>query len=581
MANSRTRFTNMLMPAAIREGRRIGVDPRIIVAQAAQETGWGRAAPGNNYFGIKSHGKSGGQTFATHEVINGKRVSINDSFRRFASPDESVKGYADFLSSNKRYRPMLQAKGIDAQIQALGASGYATDPNYASSISRIAKGIPMMGGTPIAATPAGKAVTDLAVGQSTMLPTPQQKPAMPETSQMNVSPFNPPTQEQFPPAPGRKIFGLSTTPPAPGSRSLAIAQALGAFGTGLAAGNPAAGLQGAADVAKGFTQGQANVQSAQGLGFTPQQMGVLSNLPPEAQQQVLSSQAFGKPEGLTDLQRNIGMLPESDREKALRIHMGMDPRAENMAATVPSSYKEWQLATQDPTNPYKGSYADWAKGTPEQSKPTAEVQQYEYGIQQLRDRGVPEDKLPTFQEWSKPKSRGISFTGPDGTKIQIGGDGETASLDGTSIPAEVGGRIGLGQSFLKEDYPEIMEIINKGDATGLVDWATGKAGRGDSGKVQRRVASGVDALRRGLTGAGMAASEAEEYASRYSPQLMDDSETLRLKVEGLKRDLEAVSSGAVMGKAGNISGLLPTLTAPTPGPEAGAEPSIEDLLKKY
>ncbi|MHC3940652.1 hypothetical protein ACI0FR_01965 [Paenochrobactrum sp. BZR 201-1] len=63
-----------------------------------------------------------GQTFTTHEVINGKRVKVQDSFRQFSSPSDSVSGYADFLSSNKRYQPMLQAQGLDAQVAALGRS---------------------------------------------------------------------------------------------------------------------------------------------------------------------------------------------------------------------------------------------------------------------------------------------------------------------------------------------------------------------------------------------------------------------------------------------------------------------------
>lgn len=134
-------FVQSLLPAAIEEGARTGVDPRIIVAQAAQETGWGKSAPGNNYFGIKSHGQSGGQTLATNEVIDGKTVRINDSFRQFASPADSVKGYGEFILQNPRYKPLREAQGIDAQLQALQASGYATDPNYSRSVGAIARSI--------------------------------------------------------------------------------------------------------------------------------------------------------------------------------------------------------------------------------------------------------------------------------------------------------------------------------------------------------------------------------------------------------------------------------------------------------
>lgn len=136
-------FIQSLLPAAIEEGARTGVDPRIIVAQAAQETGWGKSAPGNNYFGIKSHGKSGGQTLATNEVIDGKTVRINDSFRQFESPADSVKGYGEFILQNPRYKPLREAQGIDAQLQALQASGYATDPNYSRSVGAIARSIPL------------------------------------------------------------------------------------------------------------------------------------------------------------------------------------------------------------------------------------------------------------------------------------------------------------------------------------------------------------------------------------------------------------------------------------------------------
>lgn len=134
-------FIQSLLPAAIEEGARTGVDPRIIVAQAAQETGWGKSAPGNNYFGIKSHGQSGGQTLATNEVINGKTVRINDSFRQFASPADSVRGYGDFILQNPRYEGLRTAQGLDGQLQALQASGYATDPNYSRSVGAIARSI--------------------------------------------------------------------------------------------------------------------------------------------------------------------------------------------------------------------------------------------------------------------------------------------------------------------------------------------------------------------------------------------------------------------------------------------------------
>ncbi|MBX3543230.1 glucosaminidase domain-containing protein [Chelatococcus sp.] len=137
MAGYREDFLRRIMPYAQQVSQRTGLDWRIPVAQAALESNWGRSAPGNNYFGIKGPG----QTLATKEVIGGKTVGINDSFRTYDGMGESVQGYGDFLQKNPRYQPMLNAQGVDAQIDALGKSGYATDPEYAKKIRSIVGGL--------------------------------------------------------------------------------------------------------------------------------------------------------------------------------------------------------------------------------------------------------------------------------------------------------------------------------------------------------------------------------------------------------------------------------------------------------
>ena len=141
LSGDRQSFIAGLLPAAMEESKRTGVDPRIIVAQAAQETGWGKSAPGNNFFGIKSHGKGGGNSMMTTEVIDGKPVRVRDSFRAYSSPADSVRGYGDFILANPRYSDFRSAQGLDAQLAALQASGYATDPNYSRSVGAIARGI--------------------------------------------------------------------------------------------------------------------------------------------------------------------------------------------------------------------------------------------------------------------------------------------------------------------------------------------------------------------------------------------------------------------------------------------------------
>lgn len=143
-------FVNSVMPLAQEASAKTGLDPRLIVAQAALESGWGKSAPGNNLFGIKSHGQPGGNVLPTTEVVNGQPVQTTDSFRAYASPAESVQGYADFITSNPRYKPMMAAQGLEAQAAALGQSGYATDPNYGQKVLQIARSLP----TPAAASAA-------------------------------------------------------------------------------------------------------------------------------------------------------------------------------------------------------------------------------------------------------------------------------------------------------------------------------------------------------------------------------------------------------------------------------------------
>ena len=131
-------FIASIAPTAKAVAAELGIDPRIVVAQAALETGWGKSVKGNNLFGIKSHGKKDGLMMQTHEVVDGERINVRDSFRQYDSYDESIADYGSFLQQNKRYKPMLQAATLQEQVEALGKSGYATDPEYADKVMSIA-----------------------------------------------------------------------------------------------------------------------------------------------------------------------------------------------------------------------------------------------------------------------------------------------------------------------------------------------------------------------------------------------------------------------------------------------------------
>src|SRR5471030_1328521 len=88
-----------MMDAATPTAVQIPVGREAIIAQAALETGWGRAAIGHNLFGIKAgadwHGEV--QNVPTTEVINGQTIRIVAPFRDYATFAESIADHFAFL----------------------------------------------------------------------------------------------------------------------------------------------------------------------------------------------------------------------------------------------------------------------------------------------------------------------------------------------------------------------------------------------------------------------------------------------------------------------------------------------------
>lgn len=128
------RAYNAVLQAATNQGlENPEVIARLGAAQSSLETGYGKSAPGNNFFGVKGPG----QTQRTQEVIDGQRVTINDSFRAYNSLEDSANDYVKFLRENPRYARVLASKSPDEAIAFQGRSGYATDPNYGPSLASI------------------------------------------------------------------------------------------------------------------------------------------------------------------------------------------------------------------------------------------------------------------------------------------------------------------------------------------------------------------------------------------------------------------------------------------------------------
>jgi len=150
-------FIAAIQPHAERAAAELGVPARALIAQAALETGWGqrmggRQADGSggfNLFGIKAgaswSGARAGQV--TSEYGSSGWTSERADFRSYRSIGESFDDYVRFLKGNPRYADALRAGNVHGFAQGLQSAGYATDPDYAQKIIRVAYSPEVSGAT--------------------------------------------------------------------------------------------------------------------------------------------------------------------------------------------------------------------------------------------------------------------------------------------------------------------------------------------------------------------------------------------------------------------------------------------------
>lgn len=143
-------FVDRFKDAAIAAAEASGLPVKIILGQAALESGWGkhevRDSKGTgsfNLFGIKAGAGWTGATVdaVTTEVVNGVAQKVVQKFRAYASYAESFIDYAKLVANNPRYEKAVHAAGDALQFaREMGRSGYATDPNYGSKLARVLAG---------------------------------------------------------------------------------------------------------------------------------------------------------------------------------------------------------------------------------------------------------------------------------------------------------------------------------------------------------------------------------------------------------------------------------------------------------
>lgn len=143
-------FVKTLWPKAKEAAATIGLDPKILMAQAALETGWGKfiakAADGtssNNLFNVKTGNNKNFDSIQirTTEYIADNPINVTESFRKYSSVEQSVDDYVSLIKGSDRYQEALaNANNPELYVNELHKAGYATDPKYSTKILSIYHG---------------------------------------------------------------------------------------------------------------------------------------------------------------------------------------------------------------------------------------------------------------------------------------------------------------------------------------------------------------------------------------------------------------------------------------------------------
>ena len=155
-------FVTAYLPFAKIAEAKTGISAIAILAQGALESGWGSAVVGNSFFGVKSLPgalAADKQLITTTEysrrqdlkfpvilsvtpvVRNGVKMfkySVKDYFEKYDSAAECFEEHGNFFIQNARYKSALLVKSDPVKfLTAVAKAGYATDPNYAATLTKI------------------------------------------------------------------------------------------------------------------------------------------------------------------------------------------------------------------------------------------------------------------------------------------------------------------------------------------------------------------------------------------------------------------------------------------------------------
>jgi flagellar protein FlgJ len=144
--NNMKEFVTKLKPYAIQAAKVIGIDPKLLLAQSALETGWGKhiakttaGESSHNLFGIKAQKDwQGNDVYAeTLEYENNIPSKENARFKAYASFQDSFADYMNLLKSARYEKALANVEQPKVYLTELQGAGYATDPKYAEKVITI------------------------------------------------------------------------------------------------------------------------------------------------------------------------------------------------------------------------------------------------------------------------------------------------------------------------------------------------------------------------------------------------------------------------------------------------------------
>jgi flagellum-specific peptidoglycan hydrolase FlgJ len=135
-------FISLVAPGAVAAQQRNGVPASVTIAQAIEESAWGRsslAARYHNLFGIKGAGPAGSVTLPTQEYENGSWVTVDAQFAVYRNDAESIAGHAELLATSGYYAHAMADRAYPDAFANNLTGVYATDPDYGANLIALMK----------------------------------------------------------------------------------------------------------------------------------------------------------------------------------------------------------------------------------------------------------------------------------------------------------------------------------------------------------------------------------------------------------------------------------------------------------